>query len=218
MQEELVSVQRKIKYRKAAGLEEAPPEVWKTREFDNKLFLHCNALNNQNIIDRWTKGRILLFPKKGQLGIAKNYRGINLTCIAAKIYNALLRNRIEPKIEKILRMNQSSFRRNRSTTSQILTIRRILEGVCAKNLEAIILFVDFSKAFDFIRRGKMEQIFLAYGLPKETVAALMISYKDTKVKVRFPDGDTDYFDIVAGVQKRRHISPMPVYHLSRLRA
>ena len=54
------------------------------------------------------------------LGLAKNYRGITLTSIAAKIYNALLRNRIEPKIDNILRKNQNGFRRNRSTTSQIL--------------------------------------------------------------------------------------------------
>ena len=45
----------------------------------------------------------------------------------------------------------------------------------------------------------MEQILLAYGLLKETIAAIMMLYKNMKVKVRFPDGDTDYFDIVAGV-------------------
>ena len=45
----------------------------------------------------------------------------------------------------------------------------------------------------------MEQILLAYGLPKETVAAITILYRNTKVKVRSPDGDTEYFDIVAGV-------------------
>ena len=45
----------------------------------------------------------------------------------------------------------------------------------------------------------MEQILLAYGLPKETVAAMIILYRNTKVKVRSPDGDTEYFDIVAGV-------------------
>ena len=49
------------------------------------------------------KGCILPFPKKGDLGLAKNCRGITFTSIAAKIYNALLRNRIEPKIENILR-------------------------------------------------------------------------------------------------------------------
>ena len=162
-QEELDSVLRKIKNRKAAGLDEIPPEVWKTRQFDDILLRHCNAVYNQNPIDRWTKRCILPFPKKGDLGLAKNYRGITLTSIAAKIYNALLRNRIEPKIDNILRKKQNGFRRNRSTTSQILTIRRILEGVRAKNLQATLIFVDFTKAFDSIHRGKMEQILLAYG-------------------------------------------------------
>ena len=45
----------------------------------------------------------------------------------------------------------------------------------------------------------MEQILLANGRPKETVAAKMMLYKNTKIKFRSPNGDTDYFDIVAGV-------------------
>ena len=45
----------------------------------------------------------------------------------------------------------------------------------------------------------LEQILLAYSIPKETVAALTILNRNTKVKVRSPDGDTEYFDIVAGV-------------------
>ena len=73
-------------------------------------------------------------------------------------------------------------------TTQILTIRRILEGVRAKNLEATLLFVDYSKAFYSIHRKKMEEILLTYDFPKETVAAIMM-----KVKVCSPDGETDYF-------------------------
>ena len=165
--EELDSVLKKIKNKKAAGLDEIPPEVWKTRQFDDILLRQCNAVYSQNRIERWMKGCNLPFPKKGDLGLAKNYRGITLTSIAAKIYNALLRNRIEPKIDNILRKNQNGFRRNRSTTSQILTICRILEGVRAKNLQAKKLFVDFTKAFDSIHRGKMELILLAYGQPKK---------------------------------------------------
>ena len=145
------------------------------------------------------KGSILPFPKKGNLRLANSYRGITLTAIPAKIYNALLRNRTEPNIGNILRKNQNGFRRNRSTNSQILTTCRILEGVQAKILQATILFVDFTKAFDSIHRGDMEQILLTYGLPKETVPAIMILYRNTKVKVRSLDGKTDYFDIVARV-------------------
>ena len=51
------------------------------------------------------------------------------------------------------------------------------------------LLVDFSKAFDTRHRGKMEQILLVYGLPKETIAAIMMFYKNTKVKVCSPDRD-----------------------------
>ena len=45
-----------------------------------------------------------------------------------------------------------------------------------KNLEATISFVDFTKAFDSIHRGKMEKVLLGYNLPKETVAAIMMLY------------------------------------------
>ena len=51
-QEELDSVLRKIKNRNAAGLDEIPPEVWKTRQFDDILLRHCNAVYNQHPIDR----------------------------------------------------------------------------------------------------------------------------------------------------------------------
>ena len=111
------------------------------------------------------------------------------------------------KSENRFRKNQNGFRRNRSTASQILNIRRILEGVRAKNLQATLIFVNFTKAFDSIHRGKMEQILLAYGIPKETVAAITILYRKTKVKVRSPDGDTEYFNIVAGVLQGDTLAP-----------
>ena len=127
---------------------------------------------------------------KGDIGIAKNNRGIALTSIAAKIDNTLLR--IETIIENILS-------RNRSTTSNILTICQILEGICGINLDATILFVNDSKAFDSIHSVKMTQIIIANILLKDTLAAIIMLYKNTKVKVHSPDGDTDYFDIVADV-------------------
>ena len=126
------------------------------------------------------KGMHPPLPKKGHFGLAKIFRGITLTSIATKIHNATLRNHKEPKIENIIWKNKNGFRRNRSTTSQIWTIRQILEGVRAKNLKATILIVDFAKAFDSIHWGRMEQILLTYALPKETVAAMMMLYRNTK--------------------------------------
>ena len=51
------------------------------------------------------KGCILPFPKKGDLGVAKNYTSITLISIEAKIYNAQLHISRELKIDNILRKN-----------------------------------------------------------------------------------------------------------------
>ena len=144
----------------------------------------------------WTEGHILPFLKKGGLGIIKNCRGISLSTIAANVYNVLLLNCIYSEIEKILWKNQSSFRRNFSTASQILTIRGIIEGVRAKNLKATL---EFYKAFDSICWRKMEQILLTYSRAKETATAMIMIYKNTKAMIRSPDGDSHFFDTDAGV-------------------
>ena len=54
------------------------------------------------------------------------------------------------------------------------------------------MFVDFSKAFDSIYRRKDD-------LPKETFTAVMMLYRNTKVKVRLQDGDTHFFDIITEI-------------------
>ena len=50
----------------------------------------------------------------------------------------------------------------------------------------------------------MEQILLAYSLPIEAIVAIMMLYRNTKVKVH---GDTDYFNIVAGVLQGDTLAP-----------
>ena len=77
-----------------------------------------------------------------------------------------------------------------------MRISQIIEGVLAKNLQATLLFVGFSKTFGSIHRGKIEKIVLAYGISKETGTAIMRLYKNTKAMVRSPDGDAHFFDIV----------------------
>ena len=46
-----------------------------------------------------------------------------------------------------------------------------------------------------------------HGLPKETMAAITILNRNAKVKVCSPDGDTEYFDIAAGVLQGDTLAP-----------
>ena len=95
----------------------------------------------------------------------------------------------------------------RSTTAHILALCRIIEGVKRNNLKAVFLFVDFNKAFDSIHRGKMMKILWAYGIPEQLVNAISKLYEETQAKVLLPDGETDYFEILAGVLQGDTLAP-----------
>ena len=44
----------------------------------------------------WHQSQIIPMPKKGDLSLVTNYRGISLMSIAAKLYNKMILNRIVP--------------------------------------------------------------------------------------------------------------------------
>ena len=92
---------------------------------------------------------------------------------------------------------------------------QIIKEVWTKNLRAALSFIDFSKVFHSIHRGKMEQILQTYCLPKETVTAIMMLYKNTKVMVHSPNGDTNFFNGLWSFT-RRYISILYVYNIPRL--
>ena len=206
--DEYRKVKSSLKIGKAAGPDNIPPEVFKFCDFDNICLSFCNkALLENDKPDLWSFMNIIPVPKSGDLTNTNNYRGISLICIIAKIYNRLILNRIREVIDVKLRYNQNGFRSKRTTVAQILTLRRIIEGVKANNLPAIITFIDFKKAFDSIHRGKMMQILRAYGIPPNLLRAIEKMYSGTKAKVVTPDGETELFDITAGVLQGDTLAP-----------
>ncbi|XP_072039241.1 uncharacterized protein [Amphiura filiformis] len=96
---------------------------------------------------------------------------------------------------------------NLPTVGHILALRRLIEEVKAHNLPAIITFIDFKKAFHTIHRGKMLKILRAYGIPELIVEAIGQMYQNTKAKVISPDGETELFEILAGVLQGDTLAP-----------
>ena len=163
---------------------------------------HLHLLNEQ-----WSESNLITLPKSGDLGDANNYRGIALTAMAAKVTNRLILNRIRPSIDPHLRPNQNGYRPGRSTIAHILALRRLIEGVRSHNLKAVITFVDFKKAFDSVHRGRMMNILKAYGIPDKLVNAINLMYLNTRAKVVTPDGETETFEIFAGVLQGDTLAP-----------
>ena len=206
--DELQKAKARITLGKASGPDNIPPEVIKLCDIDQILLDFANdLLINKQKPSQWSISDIIPVPKKGDLSKGGNYRGISLNAITSKLINRMILNRIQPILDPHLRPNQNGFRPGRSTTSQILALRRLIEGVKANNLPAVLLFLDFRKAFDSIHREKMFAILKAYNIPDELVSAIKLLYQNTRAKVVSPDGDTEEFEIVAGVLQGDTLAP-----------
>ena len=206
--EEYQAAKKQIREGKKSGPDEIPPEVLKRCDFDETILEFANnLLINLDKPDQWSESNIIPLPKSGNMSVYDNYRGIALSAITAKLTNRMMLNRIQPVLDPHLRPNQNGFRPGRSTTAQILALRRILQGVRARNLPAVITFLDFKKAFDSIHRGKMLKILRAYGIPEELVNAIGKMYENTRARVITPDGPTEVFEILAGVLQGDTLAP-----------
>ena len=178
------TILKSVNSNKALCPDNIPVIIWKDPVFHQLLRDICNFIFQNHISPSiWLKSQIIPIPKKGDLTIPTNYRGISLLPIAAKIYNKLILNRLRPKLEPILRKNQNGFRPGRSTLSQILTLRRIIEEITFCNKTAALIFVDFSKAFDSIHRDQMFEILQLYGIPLPIIDAIKVLYTNTSSSV-----------------------------------
>lgn len=86
---------------------------------------------------------------------------------------AILR-RLEVYAEEILAEYQTGFRRGKSTTDHIFTLRQLMEKYYEYNKYLHILFVDFKQAYDSIDR---EQLWIAlrnFRIPKKIVKLVEI--------------------------------------------
>ena len=84
-----------FKNKKAEGPDNITIEVWENGALNQQLLDVCNKTLNGDRPDIWVKSGIIPLPKKGDLGITDNYRGVSLTVTEAKIYNKILLNRID---------------------------------------------------------------------------------------------------------------------------
>ena len=191
---EYENARKQIKENKAIYPGGISPEVFKRCEINNVITGFANKiLINHEKPTQLGESDMIPIPKKGDLSLPSNHRGISLSSIVTKVINRMILNRIQPKVDPHLRSPQNGFRPGRSTTAHTLTLRRLIEGVKERNLKTILVIIDFKKAFDSIHRGKMLKILRAYGLPEQLVSAIGMLYKGTKAKVLSPDGETEFF-------------------------
>jgi len=124
-----VAVQ-KLKNYKAPGTDNIPAELF--RYGGKELVKHLHTIikdiwQKEKMPTEWNVSIICPIHKKGDIMECSNYRGVSLLNTAYKILSNILFARISPFSENIIGNYQCGFRKNRSTTNQIFTLRQILE-------------------------------------------------------------------------------------------
>ena len=177
--EEYNKTKKFIREGKGCGEDKIRPKILKQGKIDDLLNFCNTALIKRISLEQWSISNLVPIPKAGNPSKGRNYHGIVLGSVVLKTCNRIILNRIRPEIDCKLRINQNGSRKGRTTISQILALRRIIEGAKEFNCKAIITFIDFSKVFDTIYHDQMFKIIHAYGIPEQLVNVIKDMYSNT---------------------------------------
>ena len=146
---------------KAVGFNEVSPTNLKslaneltpllTRIF-NHIFTECGRFPQS-----WLTSIFFFLYKKGSPLDPGNYRSLAIEDPFLKIFNALLCARLYDYSERnnLIPEFQFGYRRNLSTSSATLLLKKCVEEALARRKRVYACFVDYKKAFDMVNRQKM---------------------------------------------------------------
>ena len=98
-----------------------------------------------------------------------------------KIYAKIVNNRLNTIAHSLLLEEQCGFRKGRSCTDNIFSLKKILEKRREFNLKTYIAFIDYVKAFDMIDREQLWSIMQKNGYPKHLIQIIQGMYIRTKI-------------------------------------
>ena len=172
---------------KAPGDSGLKPELWKALLTDSRTFHLLKSLvldfwSSEVPPKQWMMGLLRILPKKGDLSLPGNYRGIMLLETAYKIVSILLLNRLRPIAESLDHEQQCGFRPGRGCNDAVFTVKMAMKKRREHSKETWILFLDLVKAFDRVPRELLWQLLEKFGVPPKLVRLLKALHKDVLVK------------------------------------
>ena len=105
----------------------------------------------------WTHNLIIRIFKIGDTNNPSNCRTIMISPLLAKLYDIILENKMSIWLESEGKWakGQAGFRRQHSTTDNLVTLRIIVEECRNDKSNLFCCFVDFRKAFDALPRNNV---------------------------------------------------------------
>jgi len=184
--DEVENAIQKLKDNKALGIDLVQAELINKASPD---FVECmyqlitKIWTTETIPEDWNWSIICPIHKKGDVTICSNCTGINLLCVAYKIFFNILFNRLMPDVETIGDY-QCRYRGERSTVNQIFTIRQILEKCGEHGKDTHHLVIDFKAAYDSIDRRSLYEAMEELNIPKKLIVLVKATVNNTQCQVK----------------------------------
>ena len=200
----------RLKNRKMPGVCDISGEMLKAGGEVVVEWLHRimnRAWMSSMVPDDWRKALVVPVHRKGSKMQCKNYRGISLLSIPGKVYAKILDKRMRDITEEKMLEEQGAFRKRRSCTDQLFTVRMLSEKIIAKNKSMIMVCVDLEKAYDNVNREMMWKVLEEYGIRGSFVKAVRSMYVSCEACVKVLGGTSDWFKVEQGVRQGCVMSP-----------
>lgn len=156
--------------------------------------------------EEWRVALLCPIHKKGSKLCCGNYRGISLLNLGYKVFTKILARRLEPFAEQVLGDYQSGFRRNRSTTDHIFTLRCILEKFYEYNVPVHQLYVDFETAYDSIDRKYLYETLDELGIPRKLTRLVKMTLDLSSCKIKAQNELSKEFRVNRGLRQGDSLS------------
>ena len=139
----------------------------------------------------WDVAKLVLLPKKGDLSLCKNWRGICLLDVASKIFSSLLVRRMQIVMEEEGMEEQAGFRQLRGTIDGMFAASMGLQKRKEHNLETWALFIDLVKAFDSVSHEALFAVLRRFGLPDHFVNVVIRLHEKAKIEVKVGEVESE---------------------------
>ena len=140
-----------------------------------------------------------LIPKKGNLMLPKNYRGVQMMKTLACLYDRIITNRLKPWLK--FHIDQTAFQKGKSTLIHIFTLRILIDLARKLNVTLYIGSVDIEKAFDHVPRSLLLKKLVKLGVGKVMLFALKQLYLYSMCVIKFQGELSEDFRMYRGVRQ-----------------
>lgn len=177
---------------------------------------HFNHLFNSIITTtrfpaKWKQVKVIPIKKKERNSDITNLRPISLLCSLSKVLEKLLKNQMCEYINRMsfLTQYQSGFRRKHSTTTALLKVHDDIARSIDKKGIAILLLIDFAKAFDRVSHRKLLDKLSSKFYFSNTAVSLIKSYLSERTQTVFHNMEfSTFIEIKSGVPQGSILGPL----------